>query len=81
MNPLVALLLGLPLVLPGRLVWDRLLAASLLMATSSSSAATGYLLIGVYTLGFILPFLAVGFFTGAVLSFFKTTSKGCPVYS
>ncbi len=29
------------------------------------------LLIGVYTLGFVLPFLAVGLFTGGVLSFFK----------
>ena len=31
----------------------------------------GFLLIGVYTLGFVLPFLAVGMFTGSVLNFFK----------
>ena len=29
------------------------------------------LLIGVYTLGFVLPFLAVGLFTSQVLSFFR----------
>ena len=31
----------------------------------------GFLLIGVYTLGFVLPFLAVGLFTSQVLSFFR----------
>ena len=31
----------------------------------------GYALVGVYTLGFVLPFLAVGLFTGAVLRFFR----------
>ena len=50
MNPLVALLLGLPLVFAwtpcGTDSWQRLR-----WLTSSSSAATGYLLIGVYTLG------------------------------
>ena len=42
-----------------------------LMASSSASAPAAALLIGVYTLGFVLPFLAVGLFTGGVLSFFK----------
>ena len=42
------------------------------MASSGSSAAAGFLLIGVYTLGFVLPFLAVGLFTGTVLDFFKS---------
>lgn len=41
------------------------------MAGSSASMAKGAVLIGVYTLGFILPFLAVGLFTSAVLDFFK----------
>jgi len=42
------------------------------MASSSTSSATGFLLIGVYTLGFVLPFLAVGLFTGTVLDFFRS---------
>ena len=41
------------------------------MASSAGSAARGFLLIAVYTLGFVIPFLAVGLFTGAVLGFFK----------
>ena len=42
------------------------------MASSAESSAAGFLLIGVYTLGFVLPFLAVGLFTGTVLDFFKS---------
>lgn len=75
MNPLVALLLGFTFSFAWTPCVGPTLGSVLLMATSSSSAATGYLLIGVYTLGFILPFLAVGFFTGAVLSFFKRHQK------
>ena len=41
------------------------------MASSAGSAARGFLLIAVYTLGFVIPFLAVGLFTGAVLGFSK----------
>ena len=37
----------------------------------ASSSFTGFLLIGVYTLGFVLPFLAVGLFTKALLDFFR----------
>ena len=48
------------------------LSSVLLMASSAESSAAGFLLIGVYTLGFVLPFLAVGLFTGAVLDFFKS---------
>lgn len=32
---------------------------------------TGFLLIGVYTLGFVLPFLAVGLFTTTILELFR----------
>ena len=46
------------------------LASVLLMATSAE-AAEGFLLIGVYTLGFVLPFLAVGLFTGTLLELFR----------
>ena len=35
----------------------------------------GFLLIGVYTVGFVLPFLAVGLFTSTVLEFFKSHGK------
>lgn len=47
------------------------LGSVLLMAGSSGNAGKAAVLIGVYTLGFVLPFQAVGLFTGAVLDFFK----------
>ena len=51
------------------------LSSVLLMASSASSASKGFLLIGVYTAGFVIPFLAVGLFTGTVLGFFKRHQK------
>ena len=47
------------------------LATVLIMAASAATKATGYALIGVYTLGFILPFIIVGLFTTTLLDFFK----------
>ena len=51
------------------------LGSVLLMASSASTAGLGFLLIGVYTAGFVIPFLAVGLFTGAVLGFFRRHQK------
>ncbi len=47
------------------------LASVLLMAATASTRNTGFFLIGVYTLGFVLPFLAAGFFTTSLLELFK----------
>ena len=71
MNPLVALVLGFTFSFAWTPCVGPVLASVLLMASSSASAWTGYALVGVYTLGFVLPFLAVGLFTGAVLRFFR----------
>ena len=75
MNPLVALLLGFTFSFAWTPCVGPALTSVLLMASSASSAAKGFLLIGLYTLGFVLPFLAVGLFTGAVLNFFKKHQK------
>ena len=72
MNPLVALVLGFTFSFAWTPCIGPVLAGVLLMASSSASAAMGYALVGVYTLGFVLPFLAMGLFTGAVLRFFRT---------
>lgn len=71
MNPLTALILGFTFSFAWTPCVGPALASVLLLAASASSSLTGFLLIGVYTLGFVLPFLAVGLFTKALLDFFK----------
>lgn len=71
MNPLLALVLGFTFSFAWTPCVGPTLGSVLLMAGSSGSSAAGFALIGVYTLGFVLPFLAVGLFTGTVLGFFK----------
>lgn len=75
MNPLVALVLGFTFSFAWTPCVGPTLGSVLLMASSASSAGKGFLLIGVYTLGFVIPFLAVGLFTGTVLDFFKRHQK------
>ena len=75
MNPLVALVLGFTFSFAWTPCVGPTLGSVLLMASSSGSAARGCLLIGVYTVGFVVPFLAVGLFTGTVLDFFKRHQK------
>ena len=71
MGPLPALLLGFTFSFAWTPCVGPTLSSVLLLAGSSGSAARGLGLIGVYTLGFVLPFLAVGLFTGTVLEFFE----------
>lgn len=71
MNPVTALVLGFTFSFAWTPCVGPTLGSVLLMASSATSSFTGFVLIGVYTLGFVLPFLAVGLFTGAVLGFFK----------
>lgn len=72
MNPMVALVLGFTFSFAWTPCVGPVLASVLLMASSSASAAMGFGLVAVYTVGFVLPFLAVGLFTGEVLRFFRT---------
>jgi len=71
MSPLTALIMGFTFSFAWTPCVGPALASVLLMAASASTKAMGFVLIGVYTLGFVLPFLAVGFFTTSVLEFFK----------
>ena len=70
MNPLTALVLGFTFSFSWTPCVGPALASVLLMATSAA-AAEGFLLIAVYTLGFVLPFLVVGLFTSSLLGLFR----------
>ena len=70
MNPLTALILGFTFSFAWTPCVGPALTSVLVMAGSSASRTQGFLLIRC-TLGFVLPFLAVGLFTSQVLSFFR----------
>lgn len=71
MSPVTALLMGFTFSFAWTPCVGPALTSVLLMAASAASRMTGFILIGVYTLGFVLPFLAVGLFTTTLLEFFK----------
>ncbi len=70
MSPLTALLMGFVLSFAWTPCIGPVLSGVLLMASSAPTAAAGFLLIGVYTLGYVIPFLLLGIFTTSLLSFF-----------
>ncbi len=71
MSPVTALLMGFTFSFAWTPCVGPALASVLIMAASAETQAAGFLLIGIYTLGFVLPFLAVGLFTTTLLEFFK----------
>lgn len=75
MNPITAFLLGFVFSFAWTPCVGPALTSVLLLAGSAASRGVGFLLIGVYTLGFVLPFLAVGLFTSQLLSFFRKHSN------
>ncbi len=75
MSPLTALLMGFVFSFAWTPCVGPALASVLIMAASASTQAAGMGLIGVYTLGFVIPFLAVGLFTTTLLEFFRNHMK------
>ncbi|MCI8572311.1 MAG: redoxin domain-containing protein [Lachnospiraceae bacterium] len=71
MNPLTALIMGFTFSFAWTPCVGPALASVLLLSASAASSLMGFLLIGVYTLGFVLPFMAVGLFTKTLLDWFK----------
>lgn len=80
MSPLTALLMGFTFSFAWTPCVGPVLASVLLMTASASTTTMGFILIGVYTLGFVLPFLAVGLFTTTLLELFKK-HKGVVKYT
>lgn len=71
MSPLTALLMGFTFSFAWTPCVGPAMTTVLLMAASASTRMAGMALMGVYTLGFVLPFLAVGLFTTTLLDFFR----------
>lgn len=71
MSPWTALLMGFTFSFAWTPCVGPALTSVLLMAASATTKTAGFVLIGVYTLGFVIPFLAVGFFTTTLLEVFK----------
>jgi len=71
MSPVTAFLMGFTFSFAWTPCVGPALTSVLLMAASAGTKTMGFLLIGVYTLGFVLPFLLVGFFTTSLLEFFR----------
>ena len=71
MSPVTALLMGFTFSFAWTPCVGPALTSVLLMAASAATRSQGFGLIGVYTLGFVLPFLLVGLFTTRLLELFK----------
>lgn len=75
MNPLLAFLMGFTFSFAWTPCVGPALSSVLIMASSSSSSLVGYLLVFIYALGFVIPFLALGLFTTQALNFLKKHQK------
>lgn len=71
MSPWTALVMGFTFSFAWTPCVGPVLSSVLLMSASASTKVWGFVLIGVYTLGFVLPFLAVGIFSTTLLDLFK----------
>ena len=71
MSPVTALLMGFTFSFAWTPCVGPALTSVILMAASAATKAQGFVLIGVYTMGFVLPFLFVGLFTTQLLELFK----------
>ncbi|QOV19594.1 redoxin domain-containing protein [Blautia liquoris] len=71
MSPWTALVMGITFSFAWTPCVGPALTSVLLMAASANTKFLGFALIGVYTLGFVLPFLAVGIFSTTLLDLFK----------
>ncbi len=71
MSPVTALIMGFTFSFAWTPCVGPALTSVLLMAASAKTQGAAFLLSGVYTAGFVLPFLAVGFFTTTLLEMFK----------
>ncbi|MEG0250506.1 MAG: cytochrome c biogenesis protein CcdA [Peptostreptococcus sp.] len=75
MNPLVAFVMGFGFSFAWTPCVGPALASVLILASNASSVLEGNLLVFVYALGFLIPFIVLGIFTGQTLNFIKKNPK------
>lgn len=71
MNPVAAFIMGFLFSFAWTPCVGPALSSVLIMASSAESMLIGNLLVLIYAIGFIIPFLILGLFTGEVLNFLK----------
>lgn len=75
MSPVIALVMGFTFSFAWTPCIGPALSSVLIMASGAASSGTGNILVFVYALGFLLPFLLLGLFTTQVLNFLKAKQK------
>lgn len=74
-TPLIALVMGFTFSFAWTPCIGPALASVLALASSSSNMLVGNILVLLYSLGFLIPFLLVGLFTTQILNFFRKKKK------
>ena len=75
MNPIVAFVMGFGFSFAWTPCVGPALASVLIMASNAKSMLEGNLLVLVYVIGFLIPFVILGLFTGETLNFIKKNPK------
>ncbi|ROR30478.1 cytochrome c-type biogenesis protein [Mobilisporobacter senegalensis] len=74
-NPFIAFIMGFTFSFAWTPCVGPALSSVLILASGAKSSELGYLLVLLYTIGFIIPFLALGLFTTQALNFIKKNKK------
>jgi cytochrome c-type biogenesis protein len=75
MNPVMALIMGFTFSFAWTPCIGPSLSSVLIMASGATTSVIGNILVFVYAIGFLLPFLLLGLFTTKVLNFIKSKQK------
>lgn len=74
-NPILALIMGFTFSFAWTPCIGPALSSVLIMASGASTAFKGNMLVFVYALGFLIPFLILGLFTSQALNFLRSKQK------
>ncbi len=74
-NPIIALIMGFTFSFAWTPCIGPALSSVLIMASGATTSLVGNLLVLVYAIGFLIPFLLLGIFTTQVLNFIKSKQR------